>query len=145
MFSPRVLIISSLCISSKVILQLTRRRTRWRCRLHTISLHISLVRADHPQYLSTNPQGPHFLQQSSIIGNNLIWFVTAHIDVSRVICLACTFPKVVPTPAPSLRHVEAGSRTFPLDCFSPVSPKNHLHQSLPFCYLTLTVAVDDSS
>ncbi|CRL18305.1 unnamed protein product [Penicillium camemberti] len=89
-------------------------------------------------------QTPHHISPY-LPGNNLIWFVTAHIDVSRVICLACTFPKVVPTPAPSLRHVEAGSRTFPLDCFSPVSPKNHLHQSLPFCYLTLTVAVDDSS
>ncbi|KAJ5213973.1 hypothetical protein N7449_001142 [Penicillium cf. viridicatum] len=65
--------------------------------------------------------------------------------VSRVICLACTFPKVVPTPAPSLRHVEAGSSTFTLDFFSPVSPQNYLHQSLPFSYLTLTVAVDDSS
>lgn len=52
--------------------------------------------------------------------------------MSRVICLACTFPKVVPTPAPSLRHVEARSCTFPLDCFSPVSPQNYRHQSLPF-------------
>jgi hypothetical protein len=41
--------------------------------------------------------------------------------------------------------VTAGSREFTLDFFSPVSPKNYLRQSLPFSYLTVTLAAGDSS
>jgi hypothetical protein len=41
--------------------------------------------------------------------------------------------------------VTAGSRQFTLDFFSPVSPKNYLRQSLPFSYLTVTLAAGDSS
>lgn len=36
--------------------------------------------------------------------------------------------------------LQAGSRLLTLDFFSPVSPKNYLRQSLPFSYLTVTVA-----
>lgn len=39
----------------------------------------------------------------------------------------------------------AGSREFILDFFSPVSPKNYLRQSLPFSYLTVTLAAGDSA
>lgn len=39
--------------------------------------------------------------------------------------------------------VIAGGRAFTLDFFSPVSPKNYLRQSLPFSYLTVTVASGD--
>lgn len=41
--------------------------------------------------------------------------------------------------------VTAGSRQFTLDFFSPVSPKNYIRQSLPFSYLTVTLAAGDSS
>jgi hypothetical protein len=41
--------------------------------------------------------------------------------------------------------VTAGSRQFTLDFFSPVSPKNYLRQSLPFSYLTVTLAAGHSS
>lgn len=41
--------------------------------------------------------------------------------------------------------VTAGGRTFTLDFFSPVSPKNYLRQSLPFSYLTVTLQAGDSS
>lgn len=41
--------------------------------------------------------------------------------------------------------VAAGERTFTLDFFSPVSPKNLVRQSLPFSYLTVTLAAGDSS
>lgn len=41
--------------------------------------------------------------------------------------------------------VTAGSREFILDFFSPVSPKNYLRQSLPFSYLTVTLAAGDSA
>ncbi|KAJ6164989.1 hypothetical protein N7470_003661 [Penicillium chermesinum] len=40
--------------------------------------------------------------------------------------------------------VTAGQRSFTLDFFSPVSPKNLLRQSLPFSYLTVTLAAGDS-
>lgn len=41
--------------------------------------------------------------------------------------------------------VTAGGRTFTLDFFSPVSPKNYVRQSLPFSYLTVTLAAGQSS
>lgn len=41
--------------------------------------------------------------------------------------------------------LDAGSTTFTLDFFSPVSPTNYLRQSLPFSYLTISVRASNSS
>ena len=56
-----------------------------------------------------------------------------------------TVTKASYTSSHSTFTVEAGARTFTLDFFSPVSPKNYLRQSLPFSYLTVTLAAGDSS
>ncbi|PYI02947.1 DUF1793-domain-containing protein [Aspergillus sclerotiicarbonarius CBS 121057] len=42
----------------------------------------------------------------------------------------------------SIFTLSAGSTIFTLDFFSPISPSNYLRQSLPFSYLTVSVAID---
>lgn len=41
--------------------------------------------------------------------------------------------------------LNAGSATFTLDFFSPVSPNNYVRQSLPFSYLTISARVEGTS
>jgi hypothetical protein len=85
----------------------------------------------------------------------LIWSVSARVDgvaynlfgVKAPLAgsKAGTVTKAAYTSTHSTFTVEAGARTFTLDFFSPVSPKNYLRQSLPFSYLTVTLAAGDSS
>ncbi|CAI7651300.1 unnamed protein product [Penicillium glandicola] len=88
-------------------------------------------------------------------GNDLIWSVTARVDGVAYNLFGVHLPlsgtksgtvtEASYTSTHSIFTVEAGSRTFTLDFFSPVSPKNYLRQSLPFSYLTVTVTAGDSS
>ncbi|GAB1195206.1 hypothetical protein APSETT444_004461 [Aspergillus pseudonomiae] len=54
------------------------------------------------------------------------------------------FPAIVSsaeyTSTHSIFTLSAGPATFTLDFFSPVSPSNHLRQSLPFSYLTVSIS-----
>ncbi|KAF7719040.1 Uncharacterized protein PECH_000222 [Penicillium ucsense] len=88
-------------------------------------------------------------------GNKLIWSVIARVDGVAYNLFGVAFPpngtqsavvtEAVYTSSHTIFTVTAGSRNFTLDFFSPVSPKNYLRQSLPFSYLTVTVAAGDSS
>ncbi|KAJ6087738.1 hypothetical protein N7467_006652 [Penicillium canescens] len=88
-------------------------------------------------------------------GNDLIWSVTARVDGVAYNLFGVKVPlsgtksgtvtEATYTSTHSTFTVQAGSRTFTLDFFSPISPKNYLRQSLPFSYLTVTVAAGDSS
>lgn len=88
-------------------------------------------------------------------GNALVWSVIARVDGSAYNLFGVASPNdgtesgtvtaATYTSTHSTFTVTAGSRTFTLDFFSPVSPKNYLRQSLPFSYLTVTVAAGDSA
>jgi len=58
---------------------------------------------------------------------------------------SATVTEATYTSTHSIFVVTAGSQQFTLDFFSPVSPKNYVRQSLPFSYLTVTLAAGDSS
>ncbi|EPS29563.1 hypothetical protein PDE_04513 [Penicillium oxalicum 114-2] len=86
-------------------------------------------------------------------GNKLIWSVIARVDDVAYNLFGVAFPpngtqsaivtQATYTSSHTTFTVTAGSRDFTLDFFSPVSPKNHLRQSLPFSYLTVTLAAGD--
>lgn len=88
-------------------------------------------------------------------GNKLVWSVIARVDGTAYNLFGVASPNdgtesgtvtaATYTSTHSTFTVTAGSREFTLDFFSPVSPKNYLRQSLPFSYLTVTVAAGDSS
>ncbi|KAJ5108304.1 hypothetical protein N7456_004979 [Penicillium angulare] len=88
-------------------------------------------------------------------GNTLVWSVIARVDDTTYNLFGVASPNdgtksgtvtvATYTSTHSTFTVTAGSRSFTLDFFSPVSPKNYLRQSLPFSYLTVTVAAGDSS
>ncbi|KAJ5676037.1 hypothetical protein N7462_008934 [Penicillium macrosclerotiorum] len=88
-------------------------------------------------------------------GNKLIWSVIARVDGVAYNLFGVASPPsgtqsatvtgASYTSTHSTFTVTAGSREFTLDFFSPVSPKNYLRQSLPFSYLTVTLAAGDSS
>ncbi|KAJ5141090.1 hypothetical protein N7526_002085 [Penicillium atrosanguineum] len=88
-------------------------------------------------------------------GNKLTWSVIARVNGSTYNLFGVASPPEGTTSATvteatytsthSTFVVTAGSRQFTLDFFSPVSPKNYLRQSLPFSYLTVTLAAGDSS
>ncbi|KAJ5211476.1 uncharacterized protein N7498_003122 [Penicillium cinerascens] len=88
-------------------------------------------------------------------GNDLTWSVIARVDGTTYNLFGVTSPPVGTksatvteasyTSTHSTFVVTAGSRQFTLDFFSPVSPKNYIRQSLPFSYLTVTLAAGDSS
>ncbi|CAI7630360.1 unnamed protein product [Penicillium crustosum] len=88
-------------------------------------------------------------------GNDLIWTVSARVDgvvwnlfgvkLPLAGTKSGTVTKAAYTSTHSIFTVEAGARTFTLDFFSPVSPKNYLRQSLPFSYLTVTLAAGDAT
>lgn len=85
----------------------------------------------------------------------LVWSVLARVDGSTYNLFGVHTPndgtktgevtEATFTTTHSTFTVTAGQRTFTLDFFSPVSPKNLLRQSLPFSYLTVTLAAGDSS
>ena len=52
---------------------------------------------------------------------------------------AATQHSISYTSTHTIATLTAGIATFSIDFFSPVSPKNHLRQSLPFSYVTVTV------
>ncbi|KAJ5540331.1 hypothetical protein N7513_008663 [Penicillium frequentans] len=88
-------------------------------------------------------------------GNDLVWSVIARVDDTTYNLFGVASPNdgttsgtvtaATYTSTHSTFTVTAGSRSFTLDFFSPVSPKNYLRQSLPFSYLTVTLAAGDSS
>jgi hypothetical protein len=88
-------------------------------------------------------------------GNKLIWSVIARVDGVAYNLFGVASPpsgtqsatvtEATYTSTHSTFTVTAGSREFTLDFFSPVSPKNYLRQSLPFSYLTVTLAAGDST
>ncbi|KAJ5115332.1 hypothetical protein NUU61_001091 [Penicillium alfredii] len=88
-------------------------------------------------------------------GNDLTWSVIARVDgVAYNLFGVAKAPDgtksasvtgATYTSTHSTFTLEAGSRKFTLDFFSPVSPKNYVRQSLPFSYLTVTVSAGDSS
>ncbi|KAJ5178726.1 hypothetical protein N7492_001936 [Penicillium capsulatum] len=88
-------------------------------------------------------------------GNKLVWSVIARVDDTAYNLFGVASPNdgtksgtvtaATYTSTHSTFTVKAGSREFTLDFFSPVSPKDYLRQSLPFSYLTVTVAAGDSS
>ncbi|KAJ5167661.1 uncharacterized protein N7482_003255 [Penicillium canariense] len=88
-------------------------------------------------------------------GNKLIWSVIARVDgvaynlfgvaVPPSGTQSATVTAATYTSTHSTFTLTAGSREFTLDFFSPVSPKNYLRQSLPFSYLTVTLAAGDAS
>ncbi|KAJ5894924.1 hypothetical protein N7495_006615 [Penicillium taxi] len=88
-------------------------------------------------------------------GNSLIWTVIARVDGTTYNLFGVASPNsgtksatvtaATYTSTHSTFQVTAGSRSFTLDFFSPVSPKNYLRQSLPFSYLTVTLAAGSSS
>ncbi|KAJ5670797.1 uncharacterized protein N7477_006160 [Penicillium maclennaniae] len=88
-------------------------------------------------------------------GNTLTWSVIARVDGTSYNLFgvanplggttAATVTEATYTSTHSTFLVTAGSRRFTLDFFSPVSPKNYLRQSLPFSYLTVTLAAGNSS
>lgn len=83
-------------------------------------------------------------------GQSLAWAIIARVDDQAYSLMG------VPNPSSSIRPavvhraeytathtvftLSAGSVTFELDFLSPVSPSNHLRQSLPFSYLTVTMS-----
>lgn len=89
------------------------------------------------------------------MGNKLIWSVIARVDGAAYNLFGVAHPpkgtqsgrvtEASYTSTHSTFTVMAGGRKFTLDFFSPVSPKNYLRQSLPFSYLTVTLAAGDSS
>ncbi|KAJ5724566.1 hypothetical protein N7493_006294 [Penicillium malachiteum] len=88
-------------------------------------------------------------------GNALVWSVIARVDGTTYNLFGVASPNddtesgtvtaATYTSTHSTFTVTAGARSFTLDFFSPVSPKNYLRQSLPFSYLTVTVAAGDST
>lgn len=88
-------------------------------------------------------------------GNTLIWSVIARVDGTAYNLFGVAHPPqgtqsgtvtdASYTSTHSTFTVTAGGRTFTLDFFSPVSPKNYLRQSLPFSYLTVTLEAGHSS
>ncbi|KAJ5584723.1 uncharacterized protein N7459_004523 [Penicillium hispanicum] len=88
-------------------------------------------------------------------GNDLVWSVLARVDDTTYNLFGVDSPNdgtesatvtdASYTSTHSIFTVTAGSREFTLDFFSPVSPKNYLRQSLPFSYLTVTLAAGDST
>ncbi|KAJ5924286.1 hypothetical protein N7466_008473 [Penicillium verhagenii] len=88
-------------------------------------------------------------------GNTLVWTVIARVEGTTYNLFGVASPNddttsgtvtaATYTSTHSTFTVTAGSRSFILDFFSPVSPKNYLRQSLPFSYLTVTLAAGDSS
>lgn len=79
---------------------------------------------------------------ASVDGNIYSLFgVTSHVDGGH----AASVVSAEYTASHTIFVLGAGSTTFTLDFFSPVSPNNHLRQSLPFSYLTISVRVSSSS
>lgn len=88
-------------------------------------------------------------------GNKLIWSIIARVDGQAYNLFGVANPPAgtqsgtvtaaTYTSTHSIFTVTAGGRQFQLDFFSPVSPKNYLRQSLPFSYLTVTLAAGPPS
>ncbi|KAK6837141.1 protein of unknown function DUF1793 [Aspergillus parasiticus SU-1] len=88
-------------------------------------------------------------------GQSLSWSVMARIDGETYSLMNGKnsgddiLPAVVSsaeyTSTHSIFTLSAGSVTVTLDFFSPVSPFNHLRQSLPFSYLTVSLSAASSS
>ncbi|KAF7595094.1 hypothetical protein BBP40_007298 [Aspergillus hancockii] len=83
-------------------------------------------------------------------GQSLTWSVMARVDGQTYSLMSeknpddDILPAVVSSAEYTSTHsvftLSAGSVTFTLDFFSPVSPSNYLRQSLPFSYLTVSVS-----
>ncbi|KAL1964735.1 hypothetical protein VTN77DRAFT_6602 [Rasamsonia byssochlamydoides] len=83
-------------------------------------------------------------------GNDLIWSVIARVDGTAYSLLGVTdsVSNVQAAEVLSAKYtsthstftLQAGSVTFTLDFLSPVAPWDYVRQSLPFSYLTVTVA-----
>ncbi|KAL2817356.1 hypothetical protein BJX63DRAFT_110228 [Aspergillus granulosus] len=88
-------------------------------------------------------------------GQSLTWSVMARVDGQAYSLMSIPSPgaKIQPavvrsaeyTATHSVFTLEAGSVSFVLDFFSPISPSNYLRQSLPFSYLTVTVSGADGN
>ncbi|KAI9925248.1 hypothetical protein MW887_006171 [Aspergillus wentii] len=83
-------------------------------------------------------------------GQSVGWSVIARVDGQAYSLMSVKEPgdEIRPavvrdaeyTATHSIFNLTAGSVTFTLDFFSPISPSNYLRQSLPFSYLTVTVS-----
>lgn len=83
-------------------------------------------------------------------GGNLTWSVFARVDGKTYNLFGVPVPGNGTQPASvvsaeytsthTLFTVTAGSASFKLDFFSPVSPANYVRQSLPFSYLTVSAS-----
>jgi hypothetical protein len=89
-------------------------------------------------------------------GQNLSWSVLARVDGTTYKLLGASaalsgsveasLTSAEYTSTHSIFTLEAGNAaTITLDFFSPVSPKNYVRQSLPFSYLTVSVAAEEVS